>query len=191
MEFDGLGRHQDMQRLRCFFFYYLLFHLLSGCSAIRTAAPVPFIPTPPEIVDRMLELAQVQSGDVVYDLGSGDGRIVIQAAKKYGVRGVGIEIDPDLVERARERAAREGVGHLVEFRAEDALTVDLSPATVVTLYMLPAFNSKLLPNLQRQMKPGARVVSHDFGIDNWAPLRVERIAGDWYHTHTLYLWKTP
>jgi len=93
----------------------------------------------------MLELAEVKKGDVVYDLGSGDGRIVIRAAKKYGVRGVGIEIDPDLVRRSRLKAGDEGVGDLVEFRDQDALTVDVSPATVVTLYMLPDFNAKLRP----------------------------------------------
>lgn len=137
----------------------------------------------------MLELAEVKKGDVVYDLGSGDGRIVIRAAKKYGARGVGVEIDPDLVQRSRAKAKDEGVGPLVEFREEDALTVDVSPATVVTLYMLPEFNAKLRPILWRQLKRGSRVVSHDFSIEGWPPIRVETVRGDLLHDHTIYLWK--
>lgn len=149
---------------------------------------MPFVPTPPEVVHRMLELAQVKSGDVVYDLGSGDGRIVIQAAKRYGARGVGVEIDPNLVRLAQATAEREGVAHLVEFRAGDALAVDVTAATVVTLYMLPEFNAKLRPILERQLRPGARVVSHDFEVDGWTPHKTEHIYGGWHHTHSLYLW---
>ncbi len=161
-----------------------------GCTLpVWTGGEVPFVPTPPEVVDRMLELAGVKKGDVVYDLGSGDGRIVIRAAKKYGTRGVGVEIDPDLVQRARDNARQEGVGRLVEFREEDALKVDISPATVVTLYMLPEFNAKLRPILRQQLKPGARVVSHDFPIEGWTPIKVERVRGDLIHDHTLYLWR--
>ena len=165
--------------------------LLVGCLPVWTAGEVPFVPTPPEVIDRMLELAEVKKGDVVYDLGSGDGRIVIRAAKKYGVRGVGIEIDPDLVRRSRLKAGDEGVGDLVEFRDQDALTVDVSPATVVTLYMLPDFNAKLRPIFERQLRPGSRVVSHDFLIEGWTPHTVEKIEGRWYHTHTCYLWRIP
>lgn len=168
--------------------------LLAGCLPglpVYTAGEVPFVPTPPEVVDRMLELAEVKATDVIYDVGSGDGRIVIRAAKKYGVRGVGIEIDRDLVERSRAQARTEGVDHLVEFRRHDALTADLAEATVVTLYMMPEFNSKLRPKLER-LKSGARVVSHDFGIEGWTPARAEKVSGgDLYHTHTIYLWKLP
>jgi cyclopropane fatty-acyl-phospholipid synthase-like methyltransferase len=164
---------------------------LAGCSTVWTASEVPFVPTPPEVIDRMLELAEVKADDVVYDLGSGDGRIVIRAAKTYGVKGVGIEIDPDLVRRSRLKAGDEGVGDLVEFRDQDALTVDVSPASVVTLYMLPDFNAKLRPIFERQLKPGSRVVSHDFPIQGWTPNRVEKLEGPWYHTHTIYLWKIP
>lgn len=164
--------------------------ILSSCTLpVWTGGEVPFVPTPPEVVDRMLELAGVKPGDVVYDLGSGDGRIIIRAAKKYGVRGVGVEIDPDLVRRARDSAWKEKVEHLVEFREQDALTVDVSSATVVTLYMLPEFNLKLRPILRRQLKLGARVVSHDFPIEGWAPIKVERMRGDLIHDHTLYLWR--
>jgi SAM-dependent methyltransferase len=162
-----------------------------GCSpvAVWTDGEVPFVPTPPEVVDRMLEMAQVKSGDVIYDLGSGDGRIVIQAAKRYGVKGVGIEIDAQLVQRAKNNAFKEKVEHLVEFRLQDALTVDISPATVVTLYMLPEFNAKLRPIFEKQLKPGSRVVSHDFEIQGWVPDKVERIKGDVFHEHTVLLFE--
>jgi cyclopropane fatty-acyl-phospholipid synthase-like methyltransferase len=162
-----------------------------GCSpvAVWTDGEVPFVPTPPEVVDRMLEMAQIKSGDVIYDLGSGDGRIVIQAAKRYGVKGVGIEIDAGLVQRAKSNAFKEKVDHLVEFRLQDALAVDISPATVVTLYMLPEFNAKLRPIFEKQLKPGSRVVSHDFEIQGWVPDKVERIKGDVFHDHTVLLFE--
>jgi cyclopropane fatty-acyl-phospholipid synthase-like methyltransferase len=139
----------------------------------------------------MLEMARVNGSDVVYDLGSGDGAIVIRAAKKYGVKAVGIEIDADLVRRARDNAFREKVDHLVEFRIQDALTVDVSPATVVTLYMLPEFNAKLRPIFDKQLKPGARVVSHDFEIEGWIPDRVEKVKGNFVHDHTILLFELP
>jgi cyclopropane fatty-acyl-phospholipid synthase-like methyltransferase len=163
----------------------------SGCSpvAVWTDGEVPFVPTPPEIVDRMLEMAQVKTGDVIYDLGSGDGRIIIQAAKRYGVKGVGIEIDAELVEKAKNNAFKEKVDQLVEFRVQDALTVDVSQATVVTLYMLPEFNAKLRPIFDRELKPGSRVVSHDFPIQGWVPDKVERVKGDFLHDHTILLFE--
>jgi len=165
--------------------------ILSGCSsvAVWTDGEVPFVPTPPEVIDQMLEMARVKSGDVIYDLGSGDGRIIIQAAKKYGVKGVGIEIDRALVQKARSDAFKARVEHLVEFRAQDALTVDVSPATVVTLYMLPEFNAKLRPIFDKQLKPGSRVVSHDYEIQGWVPDRVERIKGSFLHDHTILLFE--
>jgi cyclopropane fatty-acyl-phospholipid synthase-like methyltransferase len=171
----------------------LILILLIGnaCSpiAVWTDGEVPFVPTPPEVIDRMLEVAQVKPGDVIYDLGSGDGRIIIRAAKRYGVKGVGIEIDTELVQKARDNAFREKVDHLVEFRLQDALTVDVSPATVVTLYMLPEFNAKLRPMLEKQLKPGSRVVSHDFEIQGWVPDKVEQITGDVFHNHTVLLFE--
>ena len=166
--------------------------LLSGCGssvALWTDGEVPFVRSTPEVIDRMLELARVKPGDVVYDIGSGDGAIIIRAAKKYGVKGVGIEIDQDLVLKARNNAFREKVEHLVEFRAQDAFTADVSPATVVTLYMLPNFNAKLRPMLDRQLKPGSRVVSHDFPIQGWVPDKVERVKGDFLHDHTVMLFE--
>ena len=162
---------------------------------VWTLEEIPFVSTPIGVVDRMLELAEVNERDIVYDLGSGDGRIVIRAAKRYGARGVGIEMDRELVERSRKKAREEGVSHLVDFRLEDALKVDVSPATVVTLYMLPWFNEKIRPVLQRQLTPGARVVSHDFGIEGWPPTEVvefetiEVMPGGRKHRHRLLLWR--
>jgi SAM-dependent methyltransferase len=170
---------------------WLMLLVASGCSSIPvwTDGEVPFVPSTPEVIDRMLELARVQKGDVVYDLGSGDGAIVIRAAIKYGVKAVGIEIDHDLVLRARNNAFKEKVEHLVEFRAQDALTVDVSPATVVTLYMLPEFNAKLRPILDRQLGPGSRVVSHDYPIEGWVPDIVEKVRGGFIHDHTILLFE--
>ncbi|MGE5301900.1 MAG: SAM-dependent methyltransferase, partial [Alphaproteobacteria bacterium] len=125
---------------------------------------VPYVPTPQEVVDRMLELAQVKKGDVVYDLGSGDGRIVITAAKKYGVKAIGFEIDPERIKESQENIKKAGVGHLVEIRQQDIRTVDLSPASVLTMYLLPEVNLMIRPNIWKQMKPGSRVVSHDFNM---------------------------
>ncbi|MBI4524266.1 MAG: class I SAM-dependent methyltransferase [Deltaproteobacteria bacterium] len=156
---------------------------------------MPFIPTPMDVVDRMLEIAEVKVGDLVYDLGSGDGRVIIRAAKKCGARGVGIEADPQLVDLSRAKAAEEGVSHLVEFRAGDALKVDVSPATVVTLYMFPWFNEQVRPVLQKSLRPGARVVSHDFDIPGWPPTKVEKLPepekkpGGAVHYHVIYLWR--
>jgi cyclopropane fatty-acyl-phospholipid synthase-like methyltransferase len=156
---------------------------------------IPFVPTPIEVVDRMLELAEVKKGDVLYDLGSGDGRIVIRAAKKYGARGIGIEMDQTLIDKAKKSAQAEDVSHLVEFRVEDALKTDISPATVVTLYMLPWFNEAMKPNFQKYLKPGSRIVAHDFGIEGWTPVKTEKLpeieqrSGGYQHQHVLYLWK--
>ena len=155
---------------------------------------IPFVPTPIEVVDKMLEMADVKKDDVVYDLGSGDGRVVIRAAKKYGASGVGIEMDQTLLDKARKSAEAEGVSHLVDFRAEDALKTDLSPATVVTLYMLPWFNQAMKPNFRKYLKTGSRIVAHDFGIEGWQPDKMEKLpepekkAGGYVHYHSILLW---
>lgn len=149
---------------------------------------VPYVPTPQDVVERMLELAQVKKGDVVYDLGSGDGRIVITAAKKYGVKAVGFEIDPDRIKESRENIRKEGVGSLVEIREQDIRTVDLAPASVLTMYLLPEVNLMIRPNIWKQMKPGSRVVSHDFDMADWKPLKTESIKDRSGWDHTLYLW---
>src|SRR5688572_19023332 len=168
--------------------------LVLSISLAWSQDPIPFVPSTMPVVERMLELAEVRKDDFLYDLGSGDGRILIQAAKKYGARGVGIDMNPKLVEEATRKAADEKVGHLVQFRAADGLTVDISEATVVTLYMFKWFNNQMRPKLQR-LKVGSRVVAHDFGIDEWTPNKVENVdpksdpTGELTHARTLYLWK--
>lgn len=182
--------HSTMKVLFRSLSFLCLLLIVTACSvAVWTDGEVPFVATPVEVVDRMLEMAQLTPVDLVYDLGSGDGAIIIRAAKKFGVRGVGIEIDADLVRKAQANAFKEKVEHLVEFRVQDALAVDVSQATVVTLYMLPEFNAKLRPILDRQLKPGARVISHDFPIEGWVPDRTERVKGDFLHDHTILLFE--
>jgi cyclopropane fatty-acyl-phospholipid synthase-like methyltransferase len=167
----------------------------SKAASAEYREEIPFVPTPIEVVDRMLELAEVKKGDVVYDLGSGDGRIVIRAAKKFGVKAVGIEMDNWLLDKAHKDARAAGVSHLVAFRAEDALKADISRATVVTLYMLPWFNEAMKPSFKKFLKPGARIVAHDFAIEGWEPdvsvklPEFELKPGGYKHQHTLYLWK--
>ncbi len=151
----------------------------------------PFVVTPQEVVEEMLRMAEVRKDDVVYDLGSGDGRIVITAARRYGASGVGFEIDPKLVRLSRENARRAGVEHLVEFREEDVLTVDLSPATVVTLYLFREANLKLRPRIQTQLRPGSRVVSHDFDMGDWQPGATRRVQDKTGRVRTLYFWRIP
>jgi len=150
---------------------------------------VPYVPTPQEVVDRMLELAEVKKSDVVYDLGSGDGRIVVTAAKKYGVKAIGFEIDPERIKESHENIRKAGVGHLVEIRRQDIRTVDLSPATVLTMYLLPEVNLMIRPNIWKMMKPGSRVVSHDFDMGDWKPVKTEHIKDGSSWDHTLYLWR--
>lgn len=147
---------------------------------------VPYVPTPQEVVDRMLKVAAVGANDVVYDLGSGDGRFVITAAKKYGAQGVGIEIDPKRIEEARANARDAGVTELVEFRQGDLFKADIGEATVVTLYLLPSVNVKLRPKLFEELAPGTPVVSHDFDMGDWEPERTIEMNGD-----TIYLWTIP
>jgi len=169
-----------------------LLALSTGCGssvAVWTDGEVPFVATTPEVIDRMLEIAGVQPGDVVFDIGSGDGAIVIRAAKKYGVHAVGIEIDEALVRKARSNAYKEDVEHLVDFRAQDAFTADVSPATVVTLFMLPEFNAKLRVILERQLRPGTRVVSHDYPIEGWTPEQIDIVKGTFFHDHTVMLFQ--
>ena len=161
----------------------------SSLLAQDPSSLAPFVPTPQDVVDRMLELAGVSENDVVYDLGCGDGRIVITAAERYGARGVGIDIDPQRVAESRANAERAGVTHLVEFIQQDALEVDVSDATVVTLYLLSSSNMKLRPMLTSQLGPGARIVSHAFSMGNWEADQIERFTDTRGNTRTLYLWK--
>ena len=151
----------------------------------------PYKPTPLEIVERMLELAKVRNDDVVYDLGSGDGRILIAAAKKYGARAVGFELNPKLVERSRANVRKAGVEHLVEIRHQDVMTVDFSEATVVTVYLLPEVNKRLAPLLRKQLRPGARVVASVFDLGDWSPSYQEYLRDHRGIHYDLYLWRIP
>jgi len=145
---------------------------------------VPYVPTPQEVVNRMLEIAKVGKNDVLYDLGCGDGRIVITAAKDRGARGVGIDINPERIAEAKANAQAAGVTDKVKFMVGDLFTADFSNADVVTLYLLPDVNRALRPQLWKQLKVGTRVVSHDFDMGpEWPPERTERVGGK-----TLYYW---
>lgn len=157
----------------------------------RPDAPqlAPYVPTPQQVVDRMLALAGVGPGDVIYDLGCGDGRIPITAAKRYGARGVGVDVDPQRIAEANANAKQEGVSDRVRFLLQDAMTTDVSDATVVTLYLLSASNLKLRPILTRQLKPGARIVSHAFSMGDWQPDKVDTFVDSSGTSRTLYLWK--
>jgi tRNA G37 N-methylase Trm5 len=177
---------------RTLIFILLVFAMLLARPATLVLAQegkiVPYVPTPQEVVDRMLELAQVKAGDVVYDLGSGDGRIVVTAAKKYGVKAIGFEIDPQRIKESQENIKKAGVENLVEIRQQDIRTVDLSPANVLTMYLLPEVNLMIRPNIWKQMKAGSRVVSHDVDMGDWKPLKTEHIKDGSTWDHTLYLW---
>jgi SAM-dependent methyltransferase len=151
-------------------------------QTVRTP-DVPFVPTSQALVVEMLKLANVTKDDVVYDLGCGDGRIVITAAKQFGAHGVGVDINPERIREANENARRAGVTDLVKFVEGDLFTVDIHPATVVTLYLLPSVNLKLRPRLWSDLKPGTRVVSHSFDMDDWKPDKSLEVEGS-----QLFLW---
>lgn len=192
------GVRQVVFRTVCVFF-------MLGCAPFWTAAsaeasktekePVKitrpldvwYVATPHEIVDRMLFEAKVRTGDVVYDLGCGDGRMVIAAAKKFGTRGVGIDLDPARIKEARANAKAQGVDQLVTFRVADLFETDLREATVVMLYLLPEVNRRLKPKLFAELRPGARVVSHDFDMGrDWPPDRYVKLGSD-----GIYMWVMP
>lgn len=159
--------------------------VVAGWMSQAPTSSVPYVPSSPAIVDAMLKLAGVSKRDVVYDLGCGDGRIVIAAAKQYGAHGVGVDIDPALIEQARANAKAAGVDSLVTFRVEDFFTTDVRPATVVTLYLLPSVNQRLAPNLRQQLTPGARIVSNSFDMgDAWPADRRLPIGNT-----AIYFWK--
>jgi len=165
---------------------YLETSPLSGPADTSLSVEVPFVRSPMAIVVRMLELADVSADDIVYDLGSGDGRIPITAAQQFGAQGVGIEIRPDLVRRARQRAETAGVADKVEFRQGDLFKADFSDATVVSLYLLPDVNTRLRPTLFEQLEPGTRVVSHGFDMDAWEPDTTVQVDDSY-----VYLWTIP
>jgi SAM-dependent methyltransferase len=151
---------------------------------------VIFVPTPPEVVDKMLELAQVTKDDVVYDLGCGDGRIVVAAAKKYGCKAFGFDVDPERIQESKENVEKNGVGNLVTIEQKDIFTLDLSKASVITLYLLPDLNVKLIPQLEK-LKPGSRIVSHDFDMRGVTPDKVITVDEDSGYGPRVYLWTTP
>jgi precorrin-6B methylase 2 len=151
------------------------------------APDVVYVPTPHEVVHAMLKVAKVGKGDVLYDLGSGDGRIPITAAQKYGVaRAVGIDISPERIKEANQNLAKAGVGDRVTFRNADLFEANFSDATVITLYLLPALNLKLLPKLLKELKPGTRIVSHAFDMGNWKPAQTLEVDG-----RSVYFWTIP
>ena len=160
----------------------------AGLTSSQERNLAPYVATPQDVVDRMLTLAKVGPRDVVYDLGCGDGRIVITAAQKFGARGVGVDIDANLVNQAEANARAAGVERRVKFLVQDALTVDVSDATVVTLYLLSASNVKLRPILTKQLRRGARIVSHSFAIGDWEPDVVDTFRDGAGTSRTLYLW---
>lgn len=155
-------------------------------AADMNEAEALYLPTPSRVVEEMLVLAGVSRADVVYDLGSGDGRIPIAAAQAYGARGVGIELDGRMIERARCNARAAGMESLVEFRQEDLYRTDLRDATVVTLFLFPEMNLRLMPKLLAELRPGTRIVSHRFGLGDWPPERTIVVGGS-----SLLLWTVP
>ncbi len=175
---------------------------MTGLAAPQTPAPAapqkrpdapqlaPYVPTPQEVVDRMLALAGVGRNDVVLDLGCGDGRIPITAAKAFGAKGIGVDIDPQRIAEANANAKAAGVSHLVTFKLEDAMTTDLSQATVVTLYLLSSSNLKLRPILTRQLKPGARIIAHNFAMGDWEAEKIETFPDREGRMRTIYRWTT-
>ncbi|MBN1533658.1 MAG: class I SAM-dependent methyltransferase [Spirochaetes bacterium] len=160
--------------------------LITSCKDSFEQRPdVVWVPTPQEVVDKMLELAEVKSGDTLYDLGCGDGRIVVTAAKKYGVKAYGFDIDPQRIQDSTKRVQENKMGDLVTITRKNIFELDLSPANVITLYLLPSLNVKLIPQLEK-CRPGTRIVSHDFDMKGIKPKRIYEMDG-----HTIYLWVTP
>lgn len=177
-------------------------------QSLQCQLDAPYLPTPHDVVEEILKLADVKENDILYDLGSGDGRIAIAAAQKLGTRSVGVELDPQRIQEANENTKKAGVTDRVQFRQQDLFQTDLSKATVVTLYLLPDVNLKLRSKLLHELKPGTRVMSHEFDLGAWKPQRVVRVrsqSGEYtlhrdetcYTTlvpappreHTLYYWQ--
>jgi SAM-dependent methyltransferase len=179
--------------------FFLALALLGGCAGTSSPAATDtssgtalaglWVPSPPEVIAAMLELARVAPTDVVYDLGSGEGEIVIEAARRYGVRAVGVELDRERIENARKNAAAAGVADRVTFIEQDLFVADIGEATVVTLYLFPELTERLLPKLLRELRPGTRIVSHDFGLADWAPDQTVEVPLD--RIRRVLLWTVP
>ena len=166
----------------------LVIALAAGCAGAPTGSPgILFVATPEPVVLEMLKLAGVTKDDVVYDLGSGDGRLVIAAARDFGARGVGVELEAKLVQDSRESALKAGVADRTQLLWQDIFQTDVAPATVVALYLSPELNLKLRPKLLRELRPGARIVSHDFDMGDWRPARTVRVKGP-TREHLIHLW---
>ncbi len=170
--------------------FHALLIALAGLGGLHAQSPapskaldVPYVPTPKTVVLEMLKLADAKKDDILYDLGSGDGRIVITAAKEFGTRGTGIDINPVRIKEAEENAKTAGVTNLVKFRNEDLFTADFKDATVVTLYLLSTVNMRLRPKLWRELKPGTRVVSNTFDMGDWKPEKISEVEG-----RRIYYW---
>lgn len=157
-------------------------------DALPGTSLAPYVRTLPVVIDTMLELGQVSAGDRLYDLGCGDGRILLTAAQKRGTHGVGFDIDPDRVREANAAAQSLGLEAQIQFKQEDILTVDLSPATVVTLYLLPNSNLLLRDKLQAELTPGSRIITHSFDMGDWLPTRITQVS-DIINTYTVYVWE--
>jgi predicted RNA methylase len=170
----------------------------SGVGAEKPKLDVQFVPTPQSVVDKMLSMAGIKEGDLLYDLGCGDGRIVVTAARRYGIKAVGFDLDPRRVEESLANVRSNNVAHLVTIKQADVFTVDLSPASVVTLYLLPSLNVKLMPQLEK-LNPGSRILSHDFDMRGAKPVQAEGMSvedGEGYqdydeNQHTIYKWVVP
>jgi SAM-dependent methyltransferase len=174
--------------------------LLAGCAAAPLTASAPavetppkldvvWVPSPPEVIEVMLQLANVGPSDLVYDLGCGEGEILIEAARRYGARGVGVDLDPVRIKNARINAEKAGVADRITFIQQDLFTTDIRPATVVTLYLLPELNERLRPTLLRDLRPGTPIVSHDFAMGDWKPEKVVEV--EIRRTHRVFLWRVP
>jgi SAM-dependent methyltransferase len=199
-------RKKRIKKVAIYQILVLLLSLSSAAGQQKKRPEVPYVPTPENVVAEMLRLAAVNENDVLYDLGCGDGRIVIMAASQLGCRGVGIDIDPRRIEESRKNAALAGVEGRVEFLEMDLFEADIRPATVVTLYLLSGVNLRLRPKLLRELRPGTRVVSHDFDMNSWKfdetsfvesrfddyiPLTDKRLIDNYWDKHHLFLWIIP
>jgi len=191
------GKHLVIKCLLCVLFLISFFPLVADETFKTTTEDgkeidldVPYVPTPEPVVEAMLKLAEVKKGDVVYDLGCGDGRIVVTAAKKYGVKGIGIDLDPDRVKESKENVKQNKVENLVTIKEGNVLKTDVSKASVVTLYLFPHVNLLLRPILQKQLKPGSRIVSHAFDMGDWEPEKQVTIMHE-DRSYDIYLWRIP
>ena len=186
----GLGRAAHTQQIKVAAEQFQVQNAAPVTQPQEKLSDVPYVPTPSKVVEEMLNVAGVTGNDILYDLGSGDGRIVITAAQKFGTQGVGIDINPKLIQEAFNNAQKAGVTDRVQFLQQDLFKADLSKATVVTLYLLRSVNLKLRPKLLKELKPGTRIVSHSFDMGDWKPDRVV-IVNNRDREHVLYYWVVP